>query len=132
MYFAGPIDYGTQDSAGRQSFIDVMATQLIVYDATSTFRAPGVEKMSEKDKCGALDIHHAAVRAADVFVADMRHRSVGTPIEMWIAYECDIPVFVLYDKEQPHSLYIERCAEVIAYSWKDLTRIIVDELDYLG
>lgn len=131
IYLAGPIDYGTNDSDDRQSFIDAMSQHFIIYDATTTFRAPLVEGMTIQDMKRAISIHHAAIESANIFVADMRKRSVGIPIEMWLAYEQHKPIFVLYDKSLPASIYIESSATHIVHSWAEMEGAIALELQFV-
>lgn len=124
VYLAGPIDYGTNNSDDRELFVADIGKKAIVYDATTTFVAPAVESMTTMDMAGAISIHHAAIEACDVFVADMRKRSVGIPIEMWMAHEHQKPVYVLYDRSLPHSIYIDHCADDFAYSWEEMAELI--------
>jgi hypothetical protein len=124
IYLAGPIDYGTNDSDERREFIASLGGDAIVYDATTTFVAPGVDLMSKKDMGGAISIHHAAIESCDVFVGDMRRRSVGIPIEMWVAHELQKSVFTLYDRDLPRSIYIDYVTDEFAYSWSDMKRLV--------
>lgn len=128
IYLAGPIDYGTNNSDDRELFVADIGKQAVVYDATTTFVAPSVENMTTMDMAGAISIHHAAIEACDVFVADMRKRSVGIPIEMWIAHEHQKPVFVLYDKDLPVSIYIDYVADEYAYSWEGMAQLVQSEI----
>lgn len=128
IYLAGPIDYGTNDGKDRQKFIADLGSNSVVYDATTTFVAPSVDDMSKKDMHGAISIHHAAVEACDVFVADMRNRSVGIPIEMWVAHSHYKPIFTLYDRSLPTSIYVEYMTDTYAYSWAEMTGIVAEEI----
>lgn len=128
LYLAGPIDYGGDNSKDRQAFVAAASVHAVVYDATGVFSAPSVDDMTAADVAGAVRIHHAAIHEASLFVADMRHRSVGTPIEMWLAYSQDIPVYTLYDRSLPKSLYVERCSETVVYSWQDMLSVVLTEL----
>jgi hypothetical protein len=131
IYLAGPIDYGTNDSDDRQEFIAEIGDRAIVYDATTTFVAPNVTHMTTKDMGGAIAIHHSAIEVCDLFVADMRKRSVGIPIEMWIAHEMQKPIFVLYATDLPASIYIDYVADAFVYSWSDMAQLVERELSSL-
>lgn len=124
IYLAGPIDYGTSDSSDRQEFIAVVGGSAIVYDATTTFVAPRVDGMTVKDMGGAISIHHAAVEACDLFVCDLRKRSVGIPIEMWIAHEYQKPIYTLYERDLPRSIYVDYVTTEFAYSWAEMEHTI--------
>lgn len=128
VYLAGPIDYGTNESDDRQNFLACIGSEAIVYDATTTFVAPTVDAMSRKDMGGAIAIHHAALEECDLFVADLRKRSVGIPIEMWIAHEHHKPIYILYDRDLPRSIYIDYVADRFAYSWGEMTALVESEL----
>jgi hypothetical protein len=132
IYLAGPIDYGTNDSNERQDFIASMGSDAIVYDATTTFVAPSVEYMTKRDMGGAISIHHSAIEACTLFVGDMRRRSVGIPIEMWIAYEYQKPIYTLYDHTLPRSIYIEYVTKTFAYSWDEMERLVENALDLVS
>lgn len=128
IYLAGPIDYGTNDSNDRQEFIASIGGTAIVYDATTTFVAPHVDGMTKRDMGGAISIHHAAVEACDIFVGDLRKRSVGIPIEMWVAHEYQKPIFTLYDRDLPRSIYIDYVTTEFAYSWQEMEHLVDREL----
>jgi nucleoside 2-deoxyribosyltransferase len=128
IYLAGPIDFGTNDSEDRQDFLSSIADKAIVYDATTTFVAPNVRDMTMKDMGGAIAIHHAAIEASDIFVADLRKRTVGIPIEMWLAHELQKPIFVLYDADLPASLYIDYVVTEYAYSWGEMLQMVEHEI----
>jgi hypothetical protein len=128
VYLAGPIDYGTHDGEDRQLFIQRVGKSAIIYDATATFVAPGVSAMTKQDMSGAISIHHAAIESCDLFVADMRNRSVGIPIEMWVAHEMRKPIVVLYERDLPLSLYIEYVAHGYAYDWNEMAELVESRL----
>lgn len=126
IYLAGPLDYGTNDSSDRQEFLKRASDLCVIYDATSVFAAPPVQDMATGDMAGAIEIHHAAIKQADVMVADMRMRSVGIPIEMWVAYNSTIPIVTLYDDFLPKSLYLEHMTDHWCYSWDSVLSKVMD------
>ena len=126
LYLAGPLDYGTNDSSDRQMFVSAASDFYVVYDATNIFTAPAVEDMSSSAMGGAIKIHHAAVESADIMVADMRSRSVGIPIEMWVAHNLNKPIVTLYDEVLPKSLYLEYMTTDWVYTWDGALSRVMD------